>query len=61
MLEPNSNQFEILINLIQGEIRRNYYSSQMTEMIQEINTTLDSSFDEELQQVLWNSMNDMND
>jgi len=61
MLEPNSNQFETLINLIQDEIRRNYHSSQMTEMIQEMNTTLDSSFDEELQQVLWNSMNDRND
>ena len=46
----------LLINMIQTEIRRNYVPNNFNSFIQEVETNLDSSYDEELQQALWNSI-----
>jgi len=60
----SNNDFErLLINMIQGEIRRAAprYTNSFNSFIQEVETNLDNSYDEEfddqLQQALWASMN----
>ena len=53
----SNTDFEaLLINMIQTEIRRNYVPNNFNSFIQEVETNLDSSYDEELQQALWDSI-----
>ena len=42
--------------MIQTEIRRNYAPNNFNSFIEEVETSLDSSYDEELQQALWDSI-----
>lgn len=54
----NENNFEtMLINMIQNQIRSNYQTNHFSQMINEIESELDMSYDEDIQQVLWDSMN----
>ena len=46
----------LLINMIQTEIRRNSVPNTFNSFIEEVETSLDSSYDEELQQALWDSI-----
>lgn len=58
-LFPNSteNNFEtMLINMIQNQIRSNYQTNHFSQMINEIESELDMSYDDDMQQVLWDSM-----
>jgi len=53
----SNTDFEaLLINMIQTEIRRNYVPNNFNSFIEEVETNLDSSYDEELQQALWDSI-----
>ena len=53
----SNTDFEtLLINMIQTEIRRNYTPNNFNSFIEEVETSLDSSYDEELQQALWDSI-----
>ncbi len=53
----SNTDFEaLLINMIQTEIRRNSVPNTFNSFIEEVETSLDSSYDEELQQVLWDSI-----
>ena len=53
----SNTDFEtLLINMIQTEIRRNYVPNNFNSFIEEVETSLDSSYDEELQQALWDSI-----
>ncbi len=53
----NENNFEtMLINMIQNQIRSNYQTNHFSQMINEIESELDMSYDEDIQQVLWDSM-----
>jgi len=53
----NGNMFEThLINMVQNQIRSNYHTDRFSQMIEEIQDELDTSYDDELQQALWESM-----
>ena len=52
----NADFETLLINMIQTEIRRNYVPNNFNSFIEEVETNLDSSYDEELQQALWDSI-----
>lgn len=52
----NADFETLLINMIQTEIRRNYVPNAFNSFIEEVETNLDSSYDEELQQALWDSI-----
>lgn len=47
----------LLINMIQTEIRNNYLPNNFNSFIEEVETNLDSSYNAELQQALWDSIN----
>ena len=47
----------LLINMIQTQIRRNYRDSHFDSMINDVTTNLDSEYDDELQQAIWDSIN----
>ena len=58
-LLPNldGNQFEnILVSMIQNQIRRNYSNTHFNQVVQDIETVLDYQYDDELQTVLWESL-----
>ena len=58
-LLPNldSNQFEnILVGMIQNQIRRNYRNTHFNQVVQEIESELDYQYDDELQTALWDSL-----
>ena len=58
-LLPNldSNQFEnILVGMIQNQIRRNYRNTHFNQVVQEIESELDYQYDDELQTALWESL-----
>ena len=46
----------LLINMIQTQIRRNYRDSHFDSMINDVTTNLDSEYDDELQQAIWDSI-----
>ena len=46
----------LLINMIQTEIRNNYLPNNFNSFIEEVETNLDSSYNAELQQALWDSI-----
>lgn len=52
----NNNIENVLIGMIQNQIRRNYRDTHFNQMLQELDSELDYQYNNELQTVLWESL-----
>ena len=53
----NNNIENVLIGMIQNQIRRNYRDTHFNQMLQELDSELDYQYNNELQTALWESLN----